>query len=153
MTSLPSCARYPSGGTPPIHIPFFFEAALLSRMRPPMTSRSNCAKDNRTLEGQAAHRGRRVELLRHRDEGGTAGIEDFDDLGKIGERAGQPVDLVDNDGVDPPRREVSQQPLQSRPIHPRTGETAVIISRAQAEPAFLPLAVDEGLAGFTLCLQ
>src|SRR5215472_16939478 len=49
MTSLRSCTRYPSGGTPPIHIPFFFEAAILSRMRPPMTSRSNCAKDNRTL--------------------------------------------------------------------------------------------------------
>src|SRR6516162_1787421 len=41
--------RYPSGGTPPIHIPFFFEAAILSRMRSPMTSRSNCAKDSRTL--------------------------------------------------------------------------------------------------------
>src|SRR5712672_903970 len=49
MISLPSCARYPSGGTPPIHIPFCFEAAILSRMRSPMTSRSNCAKDNRTL--------------------------------------------------------------------------------------------------------
>src|SRR6202045_3901865 len=32
---------------PPIHIPFFFEAAILSRMRSPMTSRSNCAKDNK----------------------------------------------------------------------------------------------------------
>src|SRR6516164_280712 len=41
--------RHPSGGTPPIHIPFFFEAAILSRMRSPMTSRSNCAKDNSTL--------------------------------------------------------------------------------------------------------
>src|SRR5437588_3759538 len=30
MISLPACARYPSGGTPPIHIPFFFEAAILS---------------------------------------------------------------------------------------------------------------------------
>src|SRR5215831_15765760 len=49
MTSLRSCTRYPSGGTPPIHIPFFFEAAILSRMRSPMTSRSNWAKDNRTL--------------------------------------------------------------------------------------------------------
>src|SRR5262250_2119817 len=49
MTSLRSCARYPSGGTPPIHTPFFFEAAILSRMRSPMTSRSNCAKDNRTF--------------------------------------------------------------------------------------------------------
>src|ERR1700740_1403893 len=89
----------------------------------------------------------------HRDEGGTPGIEDLDDLGKIGERAGQPVDLVDNDGVDPPRREVSQQPLQTRPTHPRAGEPALIKSRAQAAPAFLPLALDEGLAGFTLRLQ
>src|SRR5438132_5478520 len=55
--------------------------------------------------------------------------------------------------LDPPRREVSQQLLQSRPIHPRAGEPAVIISRAQADPAFLPLALDEGLAGFTLRLQ
>src|SRR6202030_3148859 len=39
----------PSGGTPPIHIPFFFEAAILSRMRSKVTSRSNWAKDNRTL--------------------------------------------------------------------------------------------------------
>ena len=47
MTSLLSRTRYPSGGTPPIHIPFLFEAAILSRIRSPMTSRSNCAKDNR----------------------------------------------------------------------------------------------------------
>jgi hypothetical protein len=31
------------------HIPFFFEAEILSRMRSPVTSRSNRAKDNRTL--------------------------------------------------------------------------------------------------------
>src|SRR5215468_5538664 len=49
MTSLRSCTRYPSGGTPPIDIPFFFEAAILSRMRSPMTSRLKCAKDNRTF--------------------------------------------------------------------------------------------------------
>jgi hypothetical protein len=30
-------------------MPFFFEAAILSRMRSPVTSRSNWAKDNRTL--------------------------------------------------------------------------------------------------------
>jgi hypothetical protein len=28
MTSSQSHTRYPSGGTPPIHIPFFFEAAI-----------------------------------------------------------------------------------------------------------------------------
>jgi hypothetical protein len=29
----------PRGTTPPIHIPFLFEAAILSRMRSPVTSR------------------------------------------------------------------------------------------------------------------
>src|ERR1700680_4349197 len=42
---------------------------------------------------------------------------------------------------------------QSRPVHRRAGEPAVIISRPQADPAFMPLAVDEGLAGFALRLQ
>jgi hypothetical protein len=34
---------------PPIQIPFFFDAAILSRISSPVTSRSNWAKDNRTF--------------------------------------------------------------------------------------------------------
>ena len=34
---------------PPIHMPFFFEAAILSRIRSAVTSRSNWAKERRTL--------------------------------------------------------------------------------------------------------
>ena len=41
----------PSGTTPPIQIPFFFEAAILSRIRSPVTSRSNWAKDRSTFRG------------------------------------------------------------------------------------------------------
>src|SRR5258707_10425929 len=37
------------GLTPPIHMPFFLEAAILSRMRSPVTSRSNWAKDRSTF--------------------------------------------------------------------------------------------------------
>jgi hypothetical protein len=125
----------------------------LSRMRSPMTSRSNCAKDNKTFRVQASHRGCRVELLRHRNKGRTLGVEDLDDLGKIGERAGQPVDFVDDNGVHPPRLNIGEQLLQIGPIHRRAGETAVIISRVQAHPAFVPLALDEGLTGFALRLQ
>jgi hypothetical protein len=40
---------YPNGTTPPIHIPRLRLAATLSRMRLPMTSRSNWAKDSRML--------------------------------------------------------------------------------------------------------
>src|ERR1700720_3455632 len=113
MTSLPSCARYPSGGTPPIHIPFFFEAAILSRMRSPMTSRSNCAKDNRTFKVK-----RPIEVVvlnccvtDTKDAPLASRISTI--LAKIGERAGQPVDLVNDHRIDAPRRDVGEQLVQS----------------------------------------
>src|SRR6185437_3065016 len=37
------------GTTPPIHIPLRFEAAILSRILSPVTSRSNWAKESRTF--------------------------------------------------------------------------------------------------------
>ena len=129
MTSLWSCTPYPSGGTPPIHIPFFFEAAILSRMRSPMTSRSNCAR----IQTSRVKRPIEVVVLNccvTETKDALSRIEDLDDLGKIGERAGQPVDLVDDDGIDPPRRDVREQLLQSGPIHRRAGEPAVVISPA-----------------------
>ena len=51
------------------------------------------------VERQPAHARGGVELLRHRDEGGTACIEGLDDPGKVEQRAGQPVDLVDHDDL------------------------------------------------------
>src|SRR6476660_3310707 len=110
-------------------------------------------KGQQNIEGQAPHRGCRVELLRNRNKRRASRIEDLDDLGKIGERAGQPVDLIDDHDIDPPRRDVGEQLLQSRPVYRGAGEPAVIIGRAEAYPAFLPLARDEGLTGFALRLQ
>ena len=118
----------------------------MSRMRSPMTSRSNLREGQQHVEGQASHRGGRVELLRHRNKRRVPRVEDLDDLGEIGERAGQPVDLVDHHDIDPPCRDVGKQPLQSRPTHCRAGEPAVIITRARAHPAFVALAGDEGFA-------
>ena len=60
------------------------------------------------IQGQSSHAGRRVELLGDRDERHLMGVEEFNDLGEVGERAGQPVDLVDNDGVDPRARTSSR---------------------------------------------
>src|SRR3984893_3365386 len=60
------------------------------------------------IEGRAPHRGRRVELLRDRHKGRSPRIEDLDNLGKIGERAGQPDDLVDDHRIDAPRRDVRE---------------------------------------------
>ena len=76
----------------------------MSRIRSPVTSRSNWANDSSTLRVKPPHRGGRVELLSDRDERHALGVEDLDDLGEVGQRAGQPVDLVDDDDVDLPRR-------------------------------------------------
>lgn len=40
---------YPSGTLPPIQSPLRLDAAILSRMRSAVTSRSNCAKDRSML--------------------------------------------------------------------------------------------------------
>ncbi len=52
------------------------------------------------VQSQAAHGGGRIELLRHRHEGGSMAIQNLDDLGEVGERPCQSIDLVDHDSVD-----------------------------------------------------
>src|ERR1700710_2092376 len=46
---LPSLISYPRGRFPPTHSPLRLEAAILSRIRSEVTSRSNWAKDSSTL--------------------------------------------------------------------------------------------------------
>src|SRR6478736_4355754 len=48
-TSFLSLTSYPKGMLPPVHFPFLREAAILSRTRSDASSRSNWAKDKRTL--------------------------------------------------------------------------------------------------------
>ena len=50
MTSLRSRTRYPSGTWPPIQRPLRLDATILSRMRSPVTSRSNWAKESSTFK-------------------------------------------------------------------------------------------------------
>jgi hypothetical protein len=76
---------------------------ILSRMRSPTTSRSNCAKDNKTFRVR-----RPIEVVvlhccvtETKDAPLASRIYD---LGKIGERAGQPVDLGDDQCRPVPRR-------------------------------------------------
>jgi hypothetical protein len=45
------------------------------------------------------------------------GVEEFDQLGEVGERAGQPVDLVDDDHVDPASADVIKELLERWPVH------------------------------------
>src|SRR6202023_1165462 len=110
-------------------------------------------KGQQHIEGQPPHRARGVELLGHRHERHALSVEDLDQPGKIGERAGEPVDLVDNDDVDPASLDVGEQALQCRPLHVATREPAIVVAGSGQYPALVALAADVGLAGFALRLE
>ena len=78
------------------------------------------------------------------------GVEDLDQLGKIGERTGQPVDLVDHHDIDPARPHLGEQRLQGRAVERGSGQAAVIIVLGHQPPALAGLAADIGLTGFPL---
>src|SRR5271166_1621136 len=150
-TSLRSLTSYPSAGCPPIHMPFFLEAAILSRIRSPVTSRSNWAKESSTL---SVRRPILLVVLNAcvTDTNDALRVEDLDDLGEISQRSRQSVD-VDDDYVDLVGTNVVQELLQRRAIHRASGIGSIIVERGENRPTFVLLARDVGLAGFALCIE
>ena len=73
-------------------------------------------KGQEHVQGQTTDRGRRIELLGDRDKGDVMGIEQFDQFCEVGQRSGQPIDLVDDDDVDLPASDIVQKLLQVRTI-------------------------------------
>ena len=69
-------------------------------------------------------------------------VEHLDQLGEVGERPGQPIDLIDDDYVDPPSLDIGEQLLQRRPIHRPAGEAAVVVAVPLQPPPFVGLALD-----------
>jgi hypothetical protein len=105
------------------------------------------------VERQAPHGGRRIELLRHRHKGRIVRIENVDNLGEIGKRPCQPIDLVDNDDLNVPGLDVLQKPLEGRPLHRPAGQATVVIHVAKRDPAGVTLAHDIGLARLPLGVE
>ena len=110
-------------------------------------------KGQQDVEREPPHRGRGVELLRHRDKRDRLGIEQLDQLGKISQRAGQTVDLVHHHNIDLAVAHVRQQRLQGWPGQRCTGQAAVVIAVRQQAPAFMGLALDISLTGLALGIQ
>ena len=73
-------------------------------------------------------------------------VEHLDQLGKVEQRAGEPVDLVDHDHVDPAGLDVGEQALQGRAVQRAAGEAAVVVAVGQRDPALVRLALDVGFA-------
>ena len=134
-----------------IHMPFFLEAAILSRMRSPATFRSNWAR-RASVQGKPRHRGRGVELLGYRHEGDAPSVEGFDNFCKLKQRTRQTVNFVDHHHVDL----ASRISLKSRC---RAGRSIVPPGKPPSStkparpPSFMLLGEDKGCAGFALGIE
>jgi hypothetical protein len=96
---------------------------------------------------------RGIEGLRDADERHALAVEHLHQLGEVHERAGEPVDLVDDHDIDPAVLDVGEKPLQTRPLQRAAGPAAIVISVGDQCPAFRPLALDAGLARLTLGIE
>src|SRR5271166_5258493 len=105
------------------------------------------------IERQTPHARGRVEGLRHRDEGDTMLVKEFNQLGEVGERPCQPVDFVDDEDVDFFGPDLVQQSLQGWALERGAGKAAIVEFVADEPPAFMRLALDIGLASFALGVE
>ena len=81
------------------------------------------------------------------------GVERLDQLGEVGERSGQPIDLINDDDVDPSGLNIDEQFLQSRPIHRAAGKSAIVVTIPDQPPALVSLALDVSLGRLTLSVE
>src|SRR5713226_9217276 len=134
-------------------MPLRLEAAILSRMRSPVTSRSNCANDSSTL---SVRRPIEVVVLNccvTATNDTPAGVKQLDHLGEVRQRPRQPVNLVDHHHIDQTLADIDQQALQSGPLHRGPGQTAIVICGLHQAPALPPLALDERFARLALRVE
>src|SRR5262249_14654990 len=108
------------------------------------------SKGEQHVEGKPAHAGGGVEGLGDRDERHPMFIEQFDQLGEVGERAGETIDLIDHDNRDLAGPDVGEELLQGRAVERGAREPAIIVAIRVEAPALMCLALDVGLAGLAL---
>src|SRR5690349_14994699 len=61
------------------------------------------------VQRQASHAACRIELLGYADERDAARIQPLDNLGEVRERSRQPINLVDDNNIDPAAIDVIEQ--------------------------------------------
>ena len=66
-----------------------------------------------------------------------AASKPLDEPGEVGERPGEPVDLVDDDHADATGLDLGQQPVQRRTLQRAAGHTAIVEAVLGEDPAFL----------------
>jgi hypothetical protein len=80
-----------------------------------------------------------VVVLKDWVKGDAMGIERLDQLGEVRQRAGQPIDLIDDDDVDPPGLDIDEQVLERQANHRAAAESRR--RRNDPEPVASPRAL------------
>ena len=80
-------------------------------------------------------------------------VEQLDELGKVCQRAGQPVDLVNHDNIDLAGPYVSKELLQGWAVGIAAGKSPVIVFASDQGPAGMRLAANIGLRGIILGIE
>jgi hypothetical protein len=110
-------------------------------------------KGQQHIEREPPHAGAGVERLGDGYERDAVRLEQLDQLGKIRQRARQPVDFVHHHGIDLAGPDIRQERLQGRPLQRGPGEGSIVIAIADEAPAFARLARDVGLTGLALGVE
>src|SRR4051794_5008453 len=131
-------------------MPFFFEAAILSRMRSPVTSRSNWAKDNSTLSVR-----RPIELVvlnccvTETNDTASASKSSTSRAKSASERVSRSTLYTTTISIRPARI-IGEQALRRGSLEIAAREPAIVISVSRQQPTLVLLAANVGLAGFAL---
>jgi hypothetical protein len=88
-----------------------------------------------------------------KSQGDAVGVKQLHELGEVGDRPGQAIDLVDDHNIDPALPDVCEQLLQAGTVQAAAREAAVIIMISDQLPAFVSLTLDVGLRGLPLSMK
>jgi hypothetical protein len=81
------------------------------------------------------------------------GVEHLDELGEVGQRSGEAIDLIDDDHVDPFGLHLQEELLQCGTLYRSTGKAAVVIAGSNQRPTLMGLALDVGFGSFPLGVE
>lgn len=120
-----------------------------------MERESVIVSDPEILGGTPCFRGTRVPVdsLSDRNERRALLVEHLHDPSEVEQGACQPIHFVHDYAVGEAGFDVGEKPLERRPVHVGAGVPAVVILLWQGGPAFVTLAVDEGLGSFALGVE
>jgi len=92
-------------------------------------------------------------VVLNRYETYTLFVELLDDLGEVGQGSGEPVNFINDDGVDSFRGDVVQKLFQPWPLHVAAGEAAIVIATGDSMPSLMALAENVRFTRFSLGIQ